>query len=1052
MDPALQELIRPELDPEETLEVILRIGEERRVPEGVKTIAEFGEIVTCRIRRADIREVYASPLVKSMKAARNFQASTMMPARKLIPRDVSAREATSQPTGRGVVVAVLDWGFDFAHREFRRADGSSRILALWDQRMKYHPDQPNDYGYGKVYTREDIDLALKSKHPYASLGYHPGGKSRLQAPAHATHVAAIAAGTYIGQAPDADLVFVHLSNKDLRPDQHLGDSVRILEALDFVRTIAGDTKLVINQSVGNHGAPKDGSSMVVRGIDAFINDRPATILCQSTGNYYAARAHHKGIVRPGKKRTFTFKVDKADRTDNELEVWYSGRDRFEMLLTHLTTGRSFRLGRVGREEILIGGKVVGRLYHRLNEPNNGKNHFDLFLKRSAPPGAWRVSLFGEQVVDGVYHAYLERSGRCRGCQPRFTAADASQLNTIGSLAAGRNSLVVGAYTNTAFGPRPSAYSSAGPTIDGRPKPDLSAPGDNILSAHSTPGSRQRPWQRYIQQSGTSMAAPFVAGTCARVLEILPGNISFYRIRKILLGATTPLPSGFDPRRGGAGLVNPSRAVELARRLTEISKNQETKAMSASHQYPMNSEVAFSPMHPFNYSYPKARFPFRTPPTPVAVTPATQWPSSTNDPDAVIRTALGALGFSAAQLSTFERNNGFNGLRPIARIFGPAFQELLTRLRYTTRQLRQPPHNYSNLRDFNSRNPGTAVRHREELLPARVLLAIPGHFRQLARQTTDEGEAFITEVMGWLVASALRDSVNTATSLSWWLPPVPIFTAGLPVTLPAGMGLSTQALQLANTLGLRSASNNALTLANSFYNWRNTEPGHQWRAETGQHSGLLGGKPFYPFASAPAAINAAAARLSIQRVWTDRLAQTDRSHPIPSGSTQAQVQAIQTRRRQSLTRCDNTRIRHLSLISNISLQGLNLAYHFPITTTYTGRVISRLNLLTQLHPTLRALFNDIYSRGWNDLLFQTSGAGCFRGIKKPSSTPHARRYSASRVISNHSYGMAMDFNVVENPNGSTHETFCPRIVAAMEHYGFTWGKSFRTPDPHHFEYR
>ena len=44
------------------------------------------------------------------------------------------RPPSESATGRGVVVGVVDWGFDFAHPDFRNPDGSSRILALWDQR------------------------------------------------------------------------------------------------------------------------------------------------------------------------------------------------------------------------------------------------------------------------------------------------------------------------------------------------------------------------------------------------------------------------------------------------------------------------------------------------------------------------------------------------------------------------------------------------------------------------------------------------------------------------------------------------------------------------------------------------------------------------------------------------------------------------------------------------------------------------------------------------------------------------------------------------------
>ncbi|MBI3681011.1 MAG: M15 family metallopeptidase, partial [Acidobacteria bacterium] len=62
----------------------------------------------------------------------------------------------------------------------------------------------------------------------------------------------------------------------------------------------------------------------------------------------------------------------------------------------------------------------------------------------------------------------------------------------------------------------------------------------------------------------------------------------------------------------------------------------------------------------------------------------------------------------------------------------------------------------------------------------------------------------------------------------------------------------------------------------------------------------------------------------------------------------------------------------------------------------------------------------------------------------------------RSISEHSYGLALDINAVENPRtGQTapngcHSTMDPRIVAIFRAFGFTWGRDWRTPDPHHFE--
>ena len=60
------------------------------------------------------------------------------------------QEAPQNLTGRGVLVAVLDSGIDYFHEDFRNADGTTRIVALWDQTLD------------RVFTREEINQALEA--------------------------------------------------------------------------------------------------------------------------------------------------------------------------------------------------------------------------------------------------------------------------------------------------------------------------------------------------------------------------------------------------------------------------------------------------------------------------------------------------------------------------------------------------------------------------------------------------------------------------------------------------------------------------------------------------------------------------------------------------------------------------------------------------------------------------------------------------------------------------------------------------------------------------
>src|SRR5687767_4383467 len=105
---------------------------------------------------------------------------------------------TLSNVGKNVVVGIVDYDCDFAHRNFASGGGKTRLLALWNQSGATAPTSP--FGYGREYTPVQIDAALAQTNPYAALGYAPAVDTPLSKGSHGTHVMDIAAGNGNGSA------------------------------------------------------------------------------------------------------------------------------------------------------------------------------------------------------------------------------------------------------------------------------------------------------------------------------------------------------------------------------------------------------------------------------------------------------------------------------------------------------------------------------------------------------------------------------------------------------------------------------------------------------------------------------------------------------------------------------------------------------------------------------------------------------------------------------------------------------------------------------------
>jgi subtilisin family serine protease len=554
--------------PDDEVSVIVRLHEGSSPPPELRVVARFGLIVTARILRRDIADTRNR--VASMKRPQAYSPAPILDgadegAGDLQPGIGDQRRTPGLPTGQGVIVAHLDWGLDFAHPAFRTADGRTRLLALWDQGCAYDPAFPNRYGFGRIYLREEIDRALAASDPHAALGYRWWTSDRGNG-SHGTHTLGISAGTAAdglpaGLAPDADLVFVDLTTRTQRGSQPLGSSTDLLEGCDFADWIAGDRPLVINASLGRQAGQHDGLTLTEQALDHFVSCRAGRAIAMSCGNYYGKAAHAQLTILPGEKRRLGLQLALGNRA-SELDLWYPRADRLSVGIEGPDGVRLRPLAPDERAELLHDGKVVGRLYHRRDDPNNGDNQVSLYFYGQAPAGWWQLEIVGGSVGDGRIHAWVERdpAGTSR---LRFVDSDVDPRTTVGTICNGFATLAVAAYDAHSGRREPGAFSSSGPTRDGRnSRPSLAAPGCKVLSARSRPRGGGEALL-VSRMSGTSMAAPHVAGAIALMFEAAPRPLWIDEARAMLIDTVDPVPEA-ERDRLGAGYVDVGAAVAAAR--------------------------------------------------------------------------------------------------------------------------------------------------------------------------------------------------------------------------------------------------------------------------------------------------------------------------------------------------------------------------------------------------------------------------------------------------------------------------------------------------------
>lgn len=453
-------------------------------------------------------------------------------------------------TGKGTLLCVIDSGIDYTHPDFRNPDGTTRILALWDQTIPANsvtnilePNTtlaaPKGYELGTLFSREILDEALKSPNIQTTFSICPSRDNS----GHGTHVTGIAAGNgrasnglYRGIAYEADLLIIKLG----RPGPNSFPSTSLLMmAMDFAirQTLSTNTPLAINLSFGNTYGSHSGSSLLETYLDS-VSELGRISIVVGSGNEGVSSGHTGGLLTESQSDSIQFAISDFSTSLN-IQLWKNYWDEFGVtLISPLGEGVTLPLS-PGTWRYPFGETEV---YSYNGEPTPYTPFQEIYLDflpkdTYLTPGIWTIRLTPQQIRNGTWDMWMP-SAAIRNEATAFLLPAPETTLTIPSTAS--RAITVGAYDSSQDSIAP--FSGRGFTWNNQfIKPDLVAPGVNITSC--APGGG------YEQRSGTSMAAPFVTGSACLLMQwgiLMENDLFLYgeKLRAYLINGTKPLP-GFN---------------------------------------------------------------------------------------------------------------------------------------------------------------------------------------------------------------------------------------------------------------------------------------------------------------------------------------------------------------------------------------------------------------------------------------------------------------------------------------------------------------------------
>lgn len=497
------------------------------------------------------------PDLYGLNSVRSLEASNILKLRRL---------PTFNLRGQGVAVGIIDTGIDYTNPVFQHADGTTKIIAIWDQTIDSEKYPPK-YFYGTQYMADDLNQALKSKNP---LDIVPS-KDEI---GHGTMLAGIAAGSEVpasdfsGVVPDSDLIIVKLkqAKKVIRDFFIIPEDVPcyqendIMWATQYLIDMARSLQrpLAICIGIGSSQGSHDGKG-ALSNLLSIGGNFPGIVINIAAGNEGNSRRHYYSEI----DASIGFSTVELSVAEGEagfsMELWGTAPNTYSLDILSPAGEYIPRISeslRVSRDISFIFEKATISIDYQMVESSTG-DQLILLRFRNPTPGIWRFQVYGRGDLKSSFHIWLPM-GKFITNNTYFVQSD--PYTTITSPG---NSLIP--ITVTTYNPdNNNLYQEAsrGYSRSNVIKPEITAPGVNEQAPTLNHG--------FVDITGSSAAAAHTTGVTAMILEwgIVKGNykgIDSVEVKKFIIRGATRNPGLTYPNKDwGYGILDVYNIFDILR--------------------------------------------------------------------------------------------------------------------------------------------------------------------------------------------------------------------------------------------------------------------------------------------------------------------------------------------------------------------------------------------------------------------------------------------------------------------------------------------------------